>query len=354
MRTCTPRSLAFLLAQAAFLILFSSCVYWTPISRRAGATAHVIPDVPLQKWDIKSCGPGSLSSVLQHYGDDVTMEEWQKTLQETRGGVLSIDMILAARQRGFDARLVTGDRATIERELIDGRPVILMLQVIQAPGREYDFFHYVVLDGIDRDRKLMRTQFGDGKARWVKYERIDLAWKRGGYAALLIRPNDAATDVLRAAVELEEQGKLPEAAAQYRRLLAEDPGSTVAWTNLGNTESRAGNRAAAEEAFRKAIAVDPAAADALNNLAWLLFEEKRFPEAEELARRAVEAPAPDVWARLDTLARIQAALGLCQDAAQSWKRAIDELPAGRNALRADMASQLKLTREGCPAVAAVK
>src|SRR3954469_8694569 len=123
----------FLIPTSHFLLLLCcSCVFWTPRSRPTTPASRVIPNVPLQHWDIKSCGAGSLSSVLQHYGDPTTMKEWDASLQKTRGGVMSIDLVLAARQRGFDSRLVTGDRQTIERELLDGRPIILMLQVIQA------------------------------------------------------------------------------------------------------------------------------------------------------------------------------------------------------------------------------
>ena len=60
------------------------------------------------KWGIESCGAGSLSTVLQHYGEPTALETWDATLPKTRGGVLTIDMLLAARQKGFDARLVTG------------------------------------------------------------------------------------------------------------------------------------------------------------------------------------------------------------------------------------------------------
>ncbi|HEX8618488.1 MAG TPA: C39 family peptidase, partial [Thermoanaerobaculia bacterium] len=147
-----------------FILLFVfsavSCVYWTPQTNAPSPMARVIENVPLQKWDIKSCGAGSLSAVLQHHGDAMTMDEWQAKLPKTRGGVMSIDMVLAARERGFDAQLVTGDRQTVTAELLAGRPVILMLQVIQAPGKGYDFFHYIVLVGYDEGRRLYRTQFG--------------------------------------------------------------------------------------------------------------------------------------------------------------------------------------------------
>src|SRR4026209_394257 len=113
---------SFRILHSAFCILFlSSCVYWTPMSRRASESAKVIPNVPVQKWDIESCGAGSLSTVLQHYGDPTTMYEWDKLLPRTRGGMLSIDMVLAARKKGFDARLITGNRASVERERLDGR-----------------------------------------------------------------------------------------------------------------------------------------------------------------------------------------------------------------------------------------
>ena len=317
------------------------------MSRRTSSAATVIPNVPLQHWDIKSCGAGSLSSVLQHYGDTTTMKEWDSTLRKTRGGVMTIDMVLAARSRGFDARLVTGDRSMLERELLDGRPVILMLQVIQTPGRSYDFFHYVVLDGIDTENNLIRTQFGDGKARWTKYNRIENAWKNGGNAAIVIRPKDPATDALRVAVTMEEKGQLDDAASEYRRILSDHPDSVVAWTNLGNVESRRGNSSAAEQAYRKALTLDAAAADAMNNLAWLLYEQKRLEEAEPLARRAVETPAPDVWARLDTLARIQLSRGECTEALRTWDRALVEMPQSRQSERAEISREISRVQASC-------
>ncbi len=324
------------LALLASTLLLSSCVYWTPMTRRASTKANVIPNVPMQKWDIKSCGAGSLSAVLQHHGDPTTMDEWQAVLPKTRGGVMSIDLVLAARQSGFDAELVTGDGALIEAEIRDGRPVILMLQVVQYPGKSLDFFHYIVIDGFDPMTNLFRTQFGDGKARWATMKRIAPAWKMTKYATIVIRPRDPNADALRAAVRLEEEGKYALAAHAYREVLQRDPKSVLAWTNLGNAELRLGRRPAAEEAFRKALELDPDAADTLNNLAWLLFEEKRIGEAEPLARKAVITKAPDRWLRLDTLARILAARGACDEAAMTFRAAIKAVPADRGEERASL------------------
>lgn len=317
----------------ALLFLTNACVYWTPRSQAPTASAFVIENVPAQKWDILSCGAGALSSVLQHYGDPTSMDEWQAALPKTRGGVMSIDLVLAAREKGYDARLVTGDAAMVGAEVREGRPVILMLQVIQAPGKGYDFFHYVVVDGYDPDRNLYRTQFGDGRTRWARIEKLTPAWKPTKYATVLIRPADVNAKALRAAVQLEQEGKYALAATTYREILQRDPGSVLAWTNLGNAEMQLGRPLPAEEAFRKALELDPDSADTLNNLAWMLYEQKRYEEAEPLARRAALTEAPDAWTRLDTLARILAARGACEEAASTFRRALAEVPEHRKSER---------------------
>ncbi len=321
---------------APLVFLATACVFWTPRSQAPTTNAVLVDNVPKQKWDIMSCGAGALSSVLQHYGDPITMDEWQARLPKTRGGVMSIDLVLAARERGFDAKLVTGDAATVGQEVREGRPVILMFQVINAMGKSYDFYHYVVVDGYDAERNLYRTQFGDGKTRWARMEKLEAAWKPTKYATVLIRPADVNAKALRAAVQLESEGKYALAATTYREILQRDPTSVLAWTNLGNAEMQLDRASAAEEAFRKALELDANAADTLNNLAWLLYEQKRYDEAEPFARRAALTTAPDPWTRLDTLARILAARGLCDEAAETFKKAIAQVPDNRKAERADI------------------
>lgn len=329
-----------------FLALpLASCVTWTPRSAHTSPAATVIPNMPMQKWGIESCGAGSLSTVLQHYGDPTTMQQWDAALPKTRGGVLTVDLLLAARSRGFDAQLVTGTPALVEEELRNQRPVILMLQVIFAPGQAYDFFHYIVVDGFDPERDLIRTQFGDRKGRWLPFERLEKAWRGGGHAALLVHDDEAAA--LRAAVTLEEEAKYAEAADRYRAILQRHSDSTVAWTNLGNAEMKLGRNAAAEEAFRKALAADPTSRDALNNLAWLLYQDHRLDEAESLARKAVAQRGPDSYLILDTLARVLAAKGACDEAMRTFQAAIDAVPVARDAARADIESGRAEARRHC-------
>jgi tetratricopeptide repeat protein/peptidase C39-like protein len=340
------------LALFVFPLLLAACVTITPRSKTPSASAKLIPNMPMLKWGIESCGAGSLATILQHYGDPTSMKQWDASLPKTRGGVMTIDLLLAARQKGFEALLVTGTQTMIEDELRAGRPVILMLQVIDSPGHALDFFHYIVADGIDNERGLIRTQFGDGRSRWVSVERLEKPWRGGGHAAILIHPqtsNDQLKDALRAAIALEEEGKVAEAATRYREILASQPNSVVAWTDLGNAEMQLRRAAQAEEAFRKALALDSNSRDALNNLAWLLYQQKRLDEAEWLARRAVAQAGPDSYLVLDTLARVLAAKGSCDEALRTFQQAIDAVPSSRAQARAEIESGLAAARRTCSA-----
>jgi Flp pilus assembly protein TadD len=330
----------------AVLVLAAACVTWTPHSDTPGAGARTVPDVPMQKWGIESCGAGSLSTVLQHYGDSRSMAEWDQALPRVRGGVLSIDMLIAARQRGFRAELRAADRAAVAKSVRQSRPVILMLRVIDAPGSRVDFFHYVVADGIDDGKRLVRLQFGDGRGRWTTFERIEKAWSGGGHAALFIAPKgDGATDsvseeqMLREAVLLEDSGHPEEAVAAYHQLLDHYP-SPLGWTNLGNAEAKLDHDDQATAAFRHALSLDPLYRDALNNFAWFLLRKNRLDEAELLARAAVNVPGPDAWIVADTLARIQVARGHCAEAIETFTAALRDVPASRPPARAGLEAGL--------------
>jgi Tfp pilus assembly protein PilF len=318
-----PRALAL----ASLLVAAAGCVTLAPRSRPASDQARVLPGVPVRAFGFERCGAGSLAAALAAVGDPVAVEELDAVLPKAaNGGVLSVDLVLAARRRGRDARLVEGSPELIRRELAAGRAPILVLRVLDAPGVADDYWHYIVADGYDPERELVRVQFGDGKARWTTFEKLERAWRPAGRATVIVTaepPRHApAESGLRFAASLEEAGRPSEAAALYRRLLDDDPGSALLWTGLGNAEAAAGDAAAAETAYRRALELAPESADAANNLAWLLLAEgSRLAEAEEHARRAVAAGGPDPWLALDTLGRVLHARGECAEGAEALARA---------------------------------
>ena len=208
--------------------------------------------------------------------------------------MLSLDMLIAARRRGFDAALVTGTAEAVRGELAEGRPAILMLRLLDAPGARRDVFHYVVVDGIDPPRGLFRFQFGDGKARWARLESLEDSWKPAGHALLVVRSRADTDAALARAVAFEGQGRLEDADALYRQVLVVRPESVRAWVNLGNVAADQGRREESETAYRRALEIAPDDRDALNNLAWLLLAEGiRLEEAETLATKAARQPGAD-------------------------------------------------------------
>ena len=316
------------------------CATLAPGSREPSPDADVLDHVPVRAFDDDQCGPGSLSVVLNALGDTVSEAELAAQLPRAPGGgVLSVDLLLGARQRGFAASLVAGDEDSVRKEIQAGRPVILMLRMLNAPGRRRDVYHYVVVDGHDPRRELFRVQFGDGKARWIDLDRLEGAWKAGDHAMLTVSVPPALAR-MRAAVELEHAGRIDEAAELYSRILEANPDSVRAWVNLGNVEAGRGRPPDAERAYRRALSVSPHHTDALNNLAWLLLQEgSRLEEAEALAQDAAGRRGPERALVLDTLARIQSARGRCADADATYAEAL-ALPA----LAHDQRTQLEESR----------
>jgi tetratricopeptide (TPR) repeat protein len=312
-------------AAALTLAWLCGCVSLAPRSRTPSPEARVVPGVPLTTFEEDRCGPGSLALVLRAHGDAVSARDLEVLLPEKPGrGVLSVDLLIAARGRGFDAALVTGSAEAVRGELAGGRPAILMLRLLDAPGASRDIYHYVVVDGYDPARSLFRLQFGDGKARWARLESLEGSWKPAGHALLVVRPRADSDAALRRAVALESEGRLQEAEALYRHVLIVRPESVRAWTNLANVAADQGRREESETAYRRALAIAPGDQGALNNLAWLLLAEgTRLEEAETLATRATNQPGPDRPRALDTLGRIQLARGLCAEAAGTFREALE-------------------------------
>jgi len=86
---------------------------------------------------------------------------------------------------------------------------------------------------------------------------------------------------------LKAQGKLEDAAAAYREVLARSPDFPPALYNLGATLAAQGQRDQAIAALARAVAVQPDFAQAHNNLGILQYEAGQWAAAEEAFVRAL-------------------------------------------------------------------
>ena len=92
-----------------------------------------------------------------------------------------------------------------------------------------------------------------------------------------------------------DQGRLPEAAAEFQEAVRLDPAYAEAWNNLGVARAQQGRRPEAEEAYRRALALRPAYADARCNLGNALLQEGRCEAAvrEYDAALRLKQPFPE-------------------------------------------------------------
>ena len=104
-------------------------------------------------------------------------------------------------------------------------------------------------------------------------------------------------------VAYERQGNLEAAIREYELAAPQIP---KAYLYLGNSYFQKGEWRKAEAYYRLAIQKEPRSADALNNLAWLYYTiAENLPEAEELARRAIELTPEKAQIYRDTLEKIR-------------------------------------------------
>jgi hypothetical protein len=91
---------------------------------------------------------------------------------------------------------------------------------------------------------------------------------------------------------LEAQGRTGEALLAYERALARDPAFAEAWINMAAIHQNAGRAARAELCLKKALEAQPQFGTALHNLALLLSRGGRYREAAPLWSRFLATSPP--------------------------------------------------------------
>ncbi len=174
----------------------------------------------------------------------------------------------------------------------------------------------------------LQAQRPDDAAGFAFEGEIELADRHWDAALTALRKAVSRKAPGQAAVQLHQtllaSGKAADADAFARSWTAAHADDTVFIFYLGDNALRRKDLAAAQQQYEAVLKVQPEQALALNNIAWLLLEQKK-PGALAYAERAVKA-APDRPALLDTLAMVHAAEGRGDKAVALQKRALQLLP----------------------------
>jgi Tfp pilus assembly protein PilF len=139
------------------------------------------------------------------------------------------------------------------------------------------------------------------------------------------RPTPQASPLVREGEALLAKGDAAAAKAKFEAQLATHKDDVRAWLGLGLAEEVLGDVKAAEKAYREAIAVDGSFAEAHNNLALLLRDADRLPEAVTELEQAVHAD-PKLASARTNLAMAYEDEGRAGDANEAYAAAVKLTP----------------------------
>jgi hypothetical protein len=160
------------------------------IRRTAGhshPTAHVVRIVvPFFPDDTDQCGPATLASVLTYWGIPSEPSALKVEMYTPRlRGTLPIDLLLAARARGFRAEGISGTLDRLRTELDADRPVVALLNLGWAV---FPQGHYVVITGYDELQQGVYIHSGLTRDQFVSYAQFVAKWEKTGRWMLQVQP----------------------------------------------------------------------------------------------------------------------------------------------------------------------
>jgi tetratricopeptide (TPR) repeat protein len=268
-----------------------------------------LSEVPFYPQETHQCGPASLAMALNSAGDQVTPQELTAQVYlPGREGSLQVEMLAATRRNGMLAYVMAPKLDDVLAEVASGTPVVVLQNLALS---WYPIWHYAVVVGYDLPRGEIILRSGLERRQVLPLATFEHTWERAGYWAMLALPPGTvprtATEVgyVSAAVALEMTGRPKDAEAAYEVALRRWPDNLTARIGLGNTAYALGDITRAENAYRQAALDHPDSQIAFNNLAQILADQKRYPEALAAANRAVSLGGPEQDAARDTLEQIK-------------------------------------------------
>ncbi|MFU8821660.1 MAG: PA2778 family cysteine peptidase [Gammaproteobacteria bacterium] len=248
---------------------------------------------PFFPQEALQCGPAALATVLGAAGVDAHPDALaHEVYTPGLGGSLQLELVAAARSRGFVPYVIAPEADALFAELVAGRPV-LVLQNLRL--RTWPAWHYAVVVGADPAAERVILRSGTEARLETPAATFLRSWDRADrWGLVLLEPGQlpARPDRARyfdAVAGLEETGRHVAAARAWEAALAAWPGDPVARFGHATASYLGGDLAAARDGYLALLDADPGHAAALNNLAHVLAELGCPASARGLAARAVAA-----------------------------------------------------------------
>ena len=136
-----------------------------------------------------------------------------------------------------------------------------------------------------------------------------------------VTASDESSAAKRARVRMElasayfARNQYTTALDEVKLALVADPNLGEAYNLRGLIYAALGDQAIAEESFRRALQINPRDADSMHNFGWFLCQHRRYPEAADFFKRALEQP------NYPGGARTMLASGVCEARSGHWPEA---------------------------------
>src|SRR6056297_4278329 len=250
---------ASLLACALLVGVGGCAVQRAPLSETpalAGRDAPVeLAGTPFYPQEALNCGPAALATLLGAAGRAARPEALaEEVYTPGLGGSLQLELVAAARARGFLPYRVAPDADALAAELLAGRPV-LVLQNLRL--RSWPAWHYAVLVGADPAADAVVLRSGTERRLSMPAGRFMRTWDRAGrWGLVLLEPGELPARPMRAhyfdaVAGLEETGRHDAAAAAWQAALQHWPDDSVALFGLATAHHLAGRAEAARAGYRR-------------------------------------------------------------------------------------------------------
>lgn len=267
-----------------------------------------IDNVPFVPQEDYQCGPAALSMVAQVAGVQQNIDKWvEQVYLPARKGSLQSEMLVASRRNGLPAYQLQPQLDALLREVAAGNPVLVLqnLSFSFAP-----VWHYAVVIGFDKVANTITLHSGRTERLQMSLYTFERTWARGDYWAMVALspqrlPATAQADTYVASVVALERTRPEAAQTAYTSALQAWPQHRLALLGAGNAAYTLGQLTMAANAYRRATQVHPDHADAWNNLAQVLLEQRQYLQALEAAQQAIKLGGARVARYRELEAKIQ-------------------------------------------------
>ena len=279
-----------------------------PTALPAQADLHETPFFAQAEYE---CGPAALAMAMSAAGLPTTPEALvPQVYLPARKGSLQVELPVAVRRAGLLAYTLAPKLQVVLQEVAAGNPVIVF-QNLSLPW--YPVWHYAVVIGYNRDDQTLLMHSGTTARMPISFSAFERTWSRGNYWAMVATPPEQlpatadAAPLASAVVALERLN--PKAALlAYNSALTRWPADRSFLLGRGNAAYALGDLPTAQGAYAAATVALPDFADAWNNLAQVLSDQRRWPEAQAAIGKAVALGGP----RLETYVALQKAIAASQ------------------------------------------